>query len=172
MRQAVTTANADDYDPLLLLERLVEHNVDFVVIGGFAATLHGAEIPTHDLDISYGRSKENLERLANALQTLNVRLRGAEDLPLRIDAIFLRNGRMFTFTTPMGDLDVLSDPSGAPPYNQLKAHAVDVLLAGYMVRIASLDDLIAMKQTTGRTKDVAKLAELQALRKLDENQRE
>lgn len=32
------------YDPLPLIERLIQHGVDFVIIGGVAATLHGAEL--------------------------------------------------------------------------------------------------------------------------------
>lgn len=156
------------YDPLALLGRLVAGDVDFVVIGGLAATIHGAAIPTQDLDIMYERSPANLERLAAVLAGLSVRLRGAEDLPLRVDAGLLRNGDRFTFTSPLGDLDILATADGAAPYAELKARAVSLDVGPYRVSIASLDDLIAMKRAAGRAKDMPKLAELLELSDLME----
>ncbi len=154
------------FDPSAMVARLVTEGVDFVIIGGLAATLQGAELPTLDLDISYDRSLQNLERLASALQDLEVRLRGAEDVPIHIDALFLRNGEIWTFRSSVGNIDCLANPTGAPPYDQLKERAVKVALGPHQVKIANLDDLIAMKGTTGRDKDVMKLAELIQLRQL------
>ncbi len=154
------------FAPTELIARLVAAGVDFVLIGGLAATLQGAEAPTLDIDISYDQSRGNLERLAAALQAIGVRLRGAEDVPIRVDAVFLRNGSIWTFASPLGDIDCLANPTGAPPYDQLKARADDADLGPYHVKIANLDDLIAMKQTTGRGKDILKLAELIELRKV------
>ncbi len=156
----------DPFDPQGLIAVLVRLQVDFVVIGGLAATFHGAAIPTVDLDIIYERSRENLERLAKALQELTVRLRQAEDVPFRVDARSLRNGDRFTFTTPLGDFDCLGTASGAPDYAHLRSRAKGMTFGSSSIKIATLDDLIAMKQTTGRAKDVAKLAELLELRKL------
>jgi len=48
----------------------------------------------------------------------------------------------------------------------LKARAEDAMLGLHRVKVANLDDLIAMKQTTGRNKDITKLAELVTLRRL------
>ncbi len=154
------------FDPSAMVARLIAGGVDFVIIGGLAATLQGAELPTLDLDISYDRSLQNLERLASALQDLEVRLRGAEDAPIRIDAILLRNGEIWTFRSSVGNIDCLANPTGAPPYAQLRERAVEVALGPHQVRVANLDDLIAMKRTTGRDKDVMKLAELVTLRRL------
>lgn len=154
------------FDPIAITARLVTEGVDFVIIGGFAATLQGAEAPTLDLDISYDRSLQNLERLATALQALDVRLRGAEDVPIHIDALFLRNGEIWTFRSALGDIDCLANPTGAPSYDRLKARAEDAMLGLHRVKVANLDDLIAMKQTTGRNKDITKLAELVTLRRL------
>jgi hypothetical protein len=96
------------FDPGAILERLVDGGVDFVVIGGLAATLHGASLLTADLDIMYAREPANLRRLASILSDLHVRLRGAEDLPLHVDAQLLRNGDRFTFTSTLGDLRLQS----------------------------------------------------------------
>lgn len=154
------------FDPEPLIRRLIDGQVDFVVIGGLAATLLGAVLPTYDLDIIYERSRPNLDRLAEVLRSLNVRLRGAEDIPLRVDALLLRNGDAFTFATRSGDFDILATATGAPSYDELARRAVAIPLFGATIKVASLDDLIAMKRTTGRAKDVLKLAELLELRKL------
>jgi len=82
-------------------------NVDCVIVGGVAATLHGSEIPTSDLDVCYSRDPRNLERLAKALQSVDARLRNApRDLPFILDAETLRRGLNFTFTTNVGSLDL------------------------------------------------------------------
>jgi hypothetical protein len=154
------------YDPLPLIERLIQHRVEFVIVGGVAATLQGAELPTTDLDVMYSRDRQNLANLATALQSLAVRLRGAEELNLTVDAILLRNGDAFTFATSLGDFDVMATATGAPMYDELAKRATVFPMATYQVKVASLDDLIAMKRTTGRAKDVPKLAELLELRKL------
>jgi hypothetical protein len=60
-----------------LLRRLVEGGVEFVVIGGFAATAHGSAHVTVDLDIVYGRTPDNIRRLADSLAPLQPYLRGA-----------------------------------------------------------------------------------------------
>jgi hypothetical protein len=154
------------FDPGAILERLVDGGVDFVVIGGLAATLHGASLLTADLDIMYAREPANLRRLASVLSALHVRLRGAEELPLHVDAQLLRNGDRFTFTSTLGDLDILATASGAAPYDEIRARAVELWMNDAYILVASLDDLIAMKRATARPKDQNKLAELLELRAL------
>ena len=73
---------------------LAQYAVDFVVIGGVAATLHGSSHITQDLDVCYSREKANLERLANALNSVNVRLRGVpDDIAFLLDAETLKRGQ-------------------------------------------------------------------------------
>ena len=130
------------------------HDVDFVVIGGMAGMAQGSAFPTFDVDIAYARDRANLERLADALRELTAPLRGAPTgLPFVLDAKTLENGSHFTFQTPYGSLDILSDPEGAPRYEALKRAAVPAEVEGERVLVASLDHLIAMKEAAGRTKD-------------------
>jgi hypothetical protein len=155
-----------DFDPSAILETLVRHGVDFVVIGGLAGMAHGSAFNTDDTDISYGRGGDNLERLAGALDKLEAKLRGPNlppDLPFVADAETLRRGANFTFTTKHGILDLLADPAGAPRYADLAADAVAVEIAGVRVRVASLDHLIAMKEAAGRPKDVLMATEYRTL---------
>jgi hypothetical protein len=146
--------DAENFDPLPLLEALSRGGVDFVVIGGVAGGAHGSAFGTGDLDIAYARDRTNLERLATVLAELGSTLRGAPpDLPFLLDAKTLENGANFTFLTRSGSLDILADPAGAPPYAELKARALRIAVRGVEVSVASLDHLIAMKEAAGRTKD-------------------
>lgn len=157
-------SDAERFDPLPLLEVLIDEEVDFVVIGGVAGGAHGSSYPTYDLDVAYARDRPNLERLASALRRLGATLRGApSDLPFLLDAKTLENGSHFTFSTPHGSLDILADPDGAPPYADLKSLALREHVRGRAVAFASLDHLIAMKEAAGRTKDKLMATEYRVL---------
>lgn len=133
---------------------LIAHGVDFVLIGGQAGTSHGSTYPSYDLDVLYARDRDNVARLVVALEEIGVRLRGApEDLPFVLDTRTIENGANFTFITPYGDLDVLADVAGMPSYEELKSAAAESEVFGHLVKVASIDHLIAMKRAAGRTKD-------------------
>jgi predicted nucleotidyltransferase len=152
------------FDPFPALRALADAAVDFVVIGGVAGGAHGSSYPTYDLDVAYARDRENLEHLAEALRSLGARLRrGPTGVPFLLDARTLEAGPNFTFQTDMGDLDILGNAAGAPPYHRLRADATTVDVDGRKVRIASLDHLIAMKEASGRTKDKLMATEYRTL---------
>jgi hypothetical protein len=137
-----------------LLGPLIAHGVDFVLIGGQAGIAHGSSYPSYDLDVLYARDHDNVVRLVAALEEIGVRLRGApRDLPFVLDARTIENGANFTFITPYGDFDVLADAAGLPSYGELKSAAVEQKVFGHVVKVASIDHLIAMKRAAGRTKD-------------------
>lgn len=137
-----------------LLGPLIAHGVDFVLIGGQAGISHGSSYPSYDLDVLYARGRDNVERLVSALEEIGVRLRGAPaDVPFILDAKTIENGANFTFITPFGDFDVLADAAGMPSYDELKSGAVEREVFGHVVKVASIDHLIAMKRAAGRTKD-------------------
>jgi hypothetical protein len=154
-----------EFRPRRILEALVAYGVDFVLIGGLAGIARGSSYPSYDVDIAHARDSENLERLAAALQELEAELRGAPaGLPFAPDAETLRAGSHFTFSTPYGPLDLLSDPDGAPRYAELKRAAGEpASIEGTAVHVASLDHLIAMKERSGRTKDKLMASEYRVL---------
>ncbi|HET9286225.1 MAG TPA: hypothetical protein VFO26_01590 [Gaiella sp.] len=154
-----------EFAPRKLLETLVLHGVDFVLIGGMAGVARGSAYVTLDVDVAYDRARANLERLAGALQALDAKLRGAPpDLPFVPDAKTLENGANFTFDTRYGSLDILADPAGAPAYAALRDEAGDVLVVeGFPIRVASLDHLIAMKEAAGRPKDLLMASEYRVI---------
>ena len=145
--------------------------VEYVVIGGIAATFQGSTTNTRDFDICYSRERANIERLTSALRELNARLRGVDvDVPFQLDAASLRNGLNFTFKTKHGDFDCLGDPGGGFDYELLKRNADKMDVGGWKVMVASLDDLITMKRAAGRNKDRIEVENLSALREVRDSE--
>ena len=156
-----------EFDLTRLLRALVDGQVDFVVIGGVAAVLHGSARNTFDLDICFASDPSNLEALGATLVGLEARLRGvAEPVPFVPDAAALKRVDVLTLTTTAGDLDVLRVPTGAPRYDVLRGHADRYDVGGFEVRVASVEDLIAMKSAAGRSKDLSDVEELEAILRL------
>jgi hypothetical protein len=154
----------EPFDPNPVLERFARAGVDFVVIGGVAGAVHGSAFGTFDLDLAYSREPDNLERIAQALRAMNASLREAPaDVPFQLDARTLATGGNFTFSTRYGSVDLLAYPEGAPPYDQLRHAATVIEVAGYPIRVCSLDHLIAMKEATGRPRDKERAQELRTL---------
>ena len=148
-----------------LLRSLTEGGVDFVVIGGVAVIVQASPRLTKDLDICYDPGHENLERLAAVLVKLEAKLRGVdEDLPFVPDARTLRRTQILTLTTVDGGIDLLVDPDGSPSYSALRRRASQVEIEGVSVRVASVDDLIAMKRAAGRPQDLVDLEALEIAR--------
>lgn len=153
-----------------LLRALAHGRVDFIVVGGIAAAVHGASRSTYDLDVVYARSSENIERLADAVGPLEPYLRGAPPgLPFRLDRTTIGRGLNFTLVTSAGDLDLLGEIVGGGGYAELLPHSEPVTVFGVECRCLSLDALIAVKRAAGRVKDFEVLAELEAIR--DEKRR-
>jgi hypothetical protein len=153
------------FDPLRALQTLIEHEVDFVVIGGIAGRLLGSPTVTNDLDVCCERSPESLQRLAGALQALHARLRGVEDdVPFQLDAASLATGDSFNFVTEAGNVDILGTPSGTSGYDDLLATAGEVDLDGLTVKVCHLEDLIRMKRAAARPKDLIEAEVLAAVR--------
>ncbi len=148
-----------------LIPRLVNDGVEFVIIGGVAATAHGSAYITEDLDICYARNAPNLERVVASLAPFHPRLRGApEGLPFLWDAKTLQQGLNFTLRTDLGDVDLLGEVAGLGAFEQVRAAAVRATLFGVECAVLSLDGLIITKRTAGRRKDMLILPELEALR--------
>lgn len=154
------------FDPIHIFRRLRAHGVRYVLVGGMAAKAHGSPTLTVDVDICPARDRENLERLGAALGELGARLRGAPpDVPFHPDRRTFERVELLTLVTDHGDLDVLMHPSGVGGFPELDANAEPVAVDdGLEVRVASLDDLVAMKRAADRPKDRVELEILGALR--------
>lgn len=147
-----------------LVGSLAEGDVDFVIVGGLAATVHGSARLTQDIDVVYARDEANLARLVEALAPFEPYLRGAPPgLPFEWSADTLRRGLNFTLTTSVGDIDLLGEITGGGGYTDLLAHTIEIDLFGQECRCLDLQSLIRTKRAAGRPRDLQMLAELEAL---------
>ena len=146
------------------LRLLGEYRVNCVIVGGIAAAIHGSLLLTNDLDVCYSRDPENLGRLADALQSVHAQLRNVPDgVPFILDAETLKRGLNFTFTTDIGDLDLLGEVLGIGHYQEVMAGSMAVELFGYPFAVIDLGKLITAKRAAGRPKDLIALPELEAI---------
>jgi hypothetical protein len=144
-----------DFDPIRALSVLLDHQVRFVMIGGFAASLRRSPVMTGDLDVCYDRDPKNLRRLVAALREMNAELRGVDEaVPFILDERSLSLGDSFTFATDFGPLDILATPSGTRGFDDLVQAAEPMEVHGLFPLVASLDDLMRMKLASGRPKDL------------------
>jgi len=137
-------------DASTILKQLATHGVEYAIVGGLAAAIYGNNRATFDIDLVIAVSKENLGRFANAINPLNPRLRPngptivLDDKPL--------GGRFSRIYTDHGVIDVFTELPGVPTA-QLLYNAVSTSFGDVSIRVASLDDLIAMKEAANRDHD-------------------
>jgi predicted nucleotidyltransferase len=154
------------FEPREMLRRLTEAGVDYVVIGGIAVIAQGYGRTTRDLDIAFAGDAANLEALGGVLTGLDARLRGVDDdVPFVADAQALTGIQLLTLDTSLGWLDVHRQVPGISSYESLRERAERATIAGVPVLVASVDDLLAMKEAAGRDQDRLDIAALQAIKR-------
>lgn len=154
-----------------LLSALSDAEVDYVLIGGLAVTLHGYQRVTMDVDVVLSMDDRNLARFVECAKSAGLR----PVLPIPIEA--LRNASVidqwhrekgmlaFALRSPEAIatvIDVLVRP--VVPYVELKRNAVVKRIGPLSVPVAGIDDLIRLKTGTGRTKDRLDIEELEKLK--------
>jgi hypothetical protein len=153
-------------DYLALVRALVEHGVDFIIVGGVSAVLHGAPVATFDLDVVYSRTPENITRLLSALQDLDAYYRGRGEQTLRPTPARLQSPGHQLLMTRLGPLDLLGTIGAGHDYDGLLTHTLELQVSGMPVRILDLETLIRTKVELDRDKDRAVIPILR--RTLDE----
>ena len=168
---------SSSFDPERMLSALADRDVRFILIGGMAAVLHGDVGVTVDIDVVPERSDENLQRLAEALRSLDARIRTEgepEGLGFDCSPEFFRNlppDSIVNMITEAGDLDLTFCPSGTSGFDDLKRDAIEIEAADrLLILVASLEDVIRSKEAANREKDRLALPRLRRL--LDRLQRD
>ena len=158
-----------------LIKVLDRWEVEYLIVGGAAAYAYGAERPTEDADCVVRRERANLDRLAGALRELHARLRvggmtdaEAQTLPVQIDGTALDMAGMSTWMTDAGPFDVLAGLEAHDgrlvSYEELVERSTVLRGDGFVIRAASLEDIIRAKERADRDKDREALPELRRLR--------
>ncbi|MDI6736320.1 MAG: nucleotidyltransferase [bacterium] len=154
-----------------LLPQLKLYNVRFIIIGGQAAVLQGSAYITADIDICYARDKENLENIVKALIPFHPYLRGVEKgLPFIFDTKTLEMGLNFTFTTDIGDIDILGEIKGIGTYDEVIKHSEVIQIYDMPCNVLTIEGLIKSKKTVGRPKDEAVIKEMEAILEIRQQQ--
>lgn len=151
-----------------LLHTLADGGVTFAIIGGVAALLHGASQMTVDLDIAAPFDEENLSRLRAALVPFSPVHATRPDLSVLDEPMErLLQFRLLLIETTLGRLDVLREVQPLGHFGAL--HTVDMEVYGLRVKVLTRDDLIRVKRTVARPKDLLVALELEAAREREES---
>ena len=136
-----------------ILNILSKHKVDFIIVGGVCAVLHGAPVTTFDLDLVHSRSKDNLERLTSALKELDAHFRGHGDKRLKASLSHLSSPGHQLLMTKAGPLDLLGTIGKDRGYSQLLQHTIELEISNLRLRVLDLETLIDVKKETIGEKD-------------------
>lgn len=145
-----------EFSPARILGVLAAHGVRSVLIGGFAAVIHGSPYVTTDVDVVPAADEENLHRLSDALTEMHARVWSAAEpdgIPFDHSAASLAGVRVWNLVTDHGRLDIMFEPSGTTGYEDVARDAVRLTILEVDVDVASLADVIRSKEAAGREKD-------------------
>ena len=154
-----------------LLARLVEHEIEFVIVGGFAAFAHGASIVILDvLDVCCRMTTENLLKLQEALKDLNpVHRMTPQKIPLTLtpeNCIGLKN---IYIQSEWGQLDCLGEVTGVGDYDAVLENSIEVDLGYCRCRVLEIEPLIRAKEAMSRPKDIPAILQLKAIKEESES---
>lgn len=146
-----------------LLGRLCRAELEFVVVGGLAAVLHGAAEPTRDLDVCIRLSPESWTKVHALLAPLHPRHALTPDRrPINLTAEEMNALKNLYVITDLGRIDFLGE---VPPLGAIDAlHVLRLQVDTLEIRVLAIDDLIAVKEHVRRPKDLEVAAELRAIK--------
>lgn len=150
-------------DLAALIDALLAGGVEFIVVGGAAAVLHGAPTTTIDLDIVHRRTPENVERLAEVLSDLDAVHRDLAGRVIRPAREALAGEGQLNLSTALGPLDPLCRLHDGRGYDELLPHSIILTDGDRQIRVVDLPTLITIKASTGRARDRMVLPLLGAL---------
>jgi len=142
-----------DADFFAILAALVAHEVEFIVVGGVCAVLHGAPVTTFDLDVVHRRTPENITRLKAALEELEAHYRGRQGPPLVPEPNHLAGPGHHLLMTAAGPLDLLGAIGTGHDFEDLADHTQWLEVGEMTIRVLDLPTLVEVKEETAREKD-------------------
>jgi hypothetical protein len=148
-----------------LLRRLIEGNVEFVLVGGFAAVAHGVTLVTRDVDVCCRFSEKNLMRIQNALADLHPVHRSRPDMPLQLTPEQCASLKNLYLRTDLGVVDCLGDVLAVGGFDQVEQHVIELDLPSGKCRVLDLDTLILAKEAVGRDHDLVTVRHLKEIKK-------
>jgi len=157
-------------NPNEIFHALAEEGVEYVLIGGLAATVHGVSLVTQDTDISFRQSPENCKRLARAVIRLGAEIFPARQVPISITPELLQTHQLVHLRTRAGRLDLIATVPGLGAYDDLIDKTMRIELGALTIAVLSVDQLIQAKAALNQPKDREHLDQLLAIRDLRREQ--
>ena len=136
-----------------LMRRLVSSQVEFVLVGGFAAVAHGVTLVTRDVDICCRFSEANLMRIQEAFSDLHPVHRPRTDLPLQLTSEQCSRLKNLYLKTDLGVVDCLGEVLGVGGFDEVLKNSIDLELPSGNCRILDIDTLIKAKKAMNRNHD-------------------
>jgi predicted nucleotidyltransferase len=149
-----------------LLKSLKGEGVNFVIVGGFAMILHGASTVTYDLDLAIALDSVNGAAVIKALRPFRPyppQLESAKHFVWDERSLF---GAVISLATDVGHVDILRVLPEIDNFEGLYERSEVRHFWGDQFRIASIDDLILLKQAANRPKDREHIRQLEVLKKI------
>ena len=148
-----------------LTRRLIEAQVEFVLVGGFAAIAHGVLRSTRDVDICCRLSEANLMRVQKAVGDLHPTHRPRTDLPLQLTPEQCASLKKLHLKTDLGILDCPGEIIGIGDFDEVLKHSVELELPVGKCRVIDLESLIVSKEAMGRDHDRVTVRELKEIKR-------
>ena len=142
----------------ILLEKLLDNKVNFILVGGLAVVYYGYKRTTGDMDIWLQPSDENKQKLISTLKADGI----FEDDIKYLESLDFKNPLAFHIGQEPFKIDFLTNISGVN-YDEANSLKNYFQSGDYNIPIIHLNHLIASKISTGRTKDKADVEELQKI---------
>jgi hypothetical protein len=147
------------------MRRLISAQVDFVLVGGFAAVAYGVTLVTRDIDICCRFDEPNLMRIQNAFQDLHPVHRSRPELALELTTEQCASLKNLYLKTDLGVVDCLGEVLGVGDFNIVRQQSVEIELPCGKCRVLDIDALIRAKEAMNRDHDRITVKHLQELKK-------
>jgi predicted nucleotidyltransferase len=141
-----------------ILNDLNRTGVRYVLIGGIALIRHGVVRATRDVDAVFDPEPENVARIREVIEQWGATRPDGSAVP----ADSIAGDRTIHLATPHGDLDLLSEKAAGVAFEALRRRADTRRVDGVEAPICSLADLVRLKRSAGRERDLVDLADLEA----------
>jgi hypothetical protein len=147
-----------------LLQRLIEEKIEFILVGGFAAVVHGAVVVTQDVDVCLNFSRDNLARLAAALSDLHaVHRLTPSQITFEINDTNWSSLKNLYLKTDWGVLDCLGEVAGIGTYEKALPNSTLIELPIGSCRVLTIEALIRAKEAMARPHDLRTATLLKAI---------
>jgi predicted nucleotidyltransferase len=155
-----------------IFRELNRRKIDYVVVGGVAVVMHGVVRLTADLDLMVHLDKKNLTKIVEVMNELGYKPKVPVKAETFIDPenrriwIEEKNMKVFSFYHPKKGIMLIDIFVNEPvPYDKIRKNAVELKMGNLVIPTVSIEDLIKLKEISGRPQDIADLDALKRLGK-------